>query len=407
MPASGAIGSLITIQGSNFGLSRENSGVFFCWDSGTTGVQALIEVSEAEFGYEFWSEREIRVRLPDGATDGNMVVRTPKGDSQPVFFEISGKPGTKTKKEKKVYTVSYAVEMHVQNASSPNALYVWMPQVELSASQRNLQLLSRSTEPFMENFRGASLFQFINAAPGTVLQLAQSCLTEVYAVETNIRNLNPSRLNERSQVGSFYTLSSSLVPSEDTGIKAKAAEIAGRERLPYTMAQRIYQWLISAVEIKAYTLSGDVLDALEGKPADSYSASLLFCALVRSSGIPALPVAGVLVDSKGNCSRHCWVEFWLDGFGWVPLDPALGAGAAPQDFVLREDNAAYYFGNLDNSHIAFSRGEPFLLQMTPLGRTVQRSREYSLQNNWEEASGGIESYSSQWSNVTITGMYVQ
>jgi hypothetical protein len=36
-----------------------------------------------------------------------------------------------------------------------------------------------------------------------------------------------------------------------------------------------------------------------------------------------------------------------------------------------------------------------------------RTRDYSLQNLWEEAIGGLESYSSLWSDVTITGMYVQ
>jgi transglutaminase-like putative cysteine protease len=99
--------------------------------------------------------------------------------------------------------------------------------------------------------------------------------------------------------------------------------------------------------------------------------------------------------------KHYWVEFWLDGMGWIPLDPALGAGAAPRDFALGEAPGRYYFGNLDNQHIAFSRGEHFLNQMTPRGRTVRHRRDYSLQNLWEEAVGDIKSYSSVWSDVTI------
>ena len=72
--------------------------------------------------------------------------------------------------------------------------------------------------------------------------------------------------------------------------------------------------------------------------------------------------------------------------------------------------AILYFGirgSLENQRIAFSRGERFLNQMTPRGRIKLRSRDYSLQNLWEEAVGGLESYSSNWSDVTITGMYVQ
>jgi hypothetical protein len=73
---------------------------------------------------------------------------------------------------------------------------------------------------------------------------------------------------------------------------------------------------------------------------------------------------------------------------------------------VREDHAAYYFGSLDNQRITFSRGQAALSQMDPRGRVAVRARDYALQNLWEEAVGGLESYSSLWSDVTITGVYV-
>jgi len=413
-PAAGPIGTLITISGSNFGSSREASGVFFAWNaeapqSAPAESQApdYVEVSEAEYGYEHWSEREIRVRVPDGAISGNLEVRTPRGISRPVFFEISGRPGTKTFRDKRSYMLSYTADIRVDQAASPNTLYLWMPQPAVSASQRNVSLLSRNTEPFVENYRGVSLFQLIDATPGTRWGVDLSYLVEVYAVETVIRNTNTVRLNEPAPASMVYLIPSALIPSDDPGIKAQADVIIARERLPYVKAQRIYQWLTSSVEIQAEALPGGVLEALEEKEADSYRASLLFCALARAADVPAVPVSGVLVNRQMNTIKHCWAEFWLDGFGWIPLDPALGAGAAPADFFLRDDHEEFYFGSLDNQRIAFSRGEIFLQPMIPRGRTIQRNREYSLQNIWEEAVGGIESYSSLWSDVTITGMYVQ
>jgi transglutaminase-like putative cysteine protease len=118
-------------------------------------------------------------------------------------------------------------------------------------------------------------------------------------------------------------------------------------------------------------------------------------------------VAGVLVNRSRQTIRHYWAEFWIDGFGWVPLDPALGAGAAPALFNLRPDAGAYYFGSLDNQRITFSRGQTILSQMDPRGRAAVHPRNYALQTLWEEAAGGLESYSSLWGDVTITGMYVQ
>ena len=413
-PSSGAIGSLITILGNNFGSSRESGAVYFSWNaesspSAPTGSQApdFVEAFEIEFGYELWSEREIRVRVPDGAISGNLEVRTPKGNSRPVFFEVTGKPGTKIYRDKRSYILSYLVDIRVDQANLPNALYIWMPRPVESASQRNVQLLSRSAEPYMDNYRGTSLYQFIDTLPRTNREISVSYVAEVYTVETSVRNQNPVRLNQPSPVGSVYTHPSSLIPSDDPEIIKKAEEIIGRERLPYAKAQRIYDWLVSSGGIQGVPLSGGALEALEEKTADSYRASLLFCALARAVDIPALPVSGVLVNRMRSTTRHFWAEFWLDGFGWVPLDPTLGAGVIPPDFNLRDDHARYYFGSLDNQRIAFSRGESFLAQMAPRGRTALRSRDYSLQNLWEEAVGGLESYSSLWSDVTITGMYVQ
>ena len=411
-PSSAPIGSLITIQGSNFGASRETGGVFFSWNAESSpAVQGnppgFVEVFQEESGYESWSEREIRIRVPDGAVSGNLEVRTARGNSRPVYFEITGRPGTKTYKDKKTYTLSYSAEIQVGSASVPNALYIWMPRPALSASQRNITFLSRSSAPFVENYRGASLFQYHDVSSGTNLVVTLSCDTDVYAIETNIRSTATVRLNRPLPMAAANILPSALIPSEDQSIKAQVRTIIGNERLPFPKAQRIYNWLVSTIKVQTAPLSNNALEALAGKVADSYSVSLLFCALARAAEIPAQPVSGVIVDRRGNTIKHYWAEFWLDGFGWIPLDPALGSGASPAEFNLREDHASYYFGNLDNQRIAFSRGEHFLSQMTPRGRIASRSREYSLQNIWEEAAEGIGTYSSFWSDVTITGVRVQ
>jgi hypothetical protein len=410
-PASASIGSLITIFGSNFGSSRENVG--FAWEaesspSAPAGLQPSgnIVVPDSALGYEFWSEREIRVRVPDGAVSGNLEVRTPRGNSRPEFFEITGRPGTKTFKDKRNYTFSYAVDIKVEDAIPPNSLYLWFPLPAQSASQRNVRVLSRSAEPFMESYRGTSLYHFIDLHSGNSESVTLSFVTDVYAVETSVK-AQEIKTSGDSPMRTIYTVPSALVPSDSSLISVKAAAITGKEKNLYAKARLIYDWLIAQGGIQAEALSGGALEALEEKKADSYRASLLYCALARAVGVPAIPVSGVLVNRVLKTSRHYWVEFWIDGFGWIPLDPALGAGAAPENFNLRPDHRAYYFGSLDNQRIAFSRGEVQLSRMDPRGRTAVRTREYSLQNLWEEAIGGLESYSSLWSDVRITGVYVQ
>ncbi|GHV77640.1 hypothetical protein AGMMS49942_24610 [Spirochaetia bacterium] len=379
-PPAGHIGSVVTITGSGFGASREGSGVFFAGLNGPGEV----EVSETEFGYELWSEREIRVRLPDGAIGGNLTVRTSRGSARPVFFDITGKPGTKTYKDKRSYAISYSVDIRVAEAESPNRLYLWLPRPVNSASQRNTRTLSRTLEPFIENYRGTTLFQMQNLPSGAATGVTLSYLVEVYAVETTI-NANSIVIGGRAgsaPVTAAYTAPSAQIPSDDPSIKERSAAIVGREQNPLTKARRIYNYLL--------TEGGD-------PQADPYTAALLFCALARSAGIPAIPVSGVLLDRNRAFSRHYWAEFWIDSFGWIPVDPALGAASA--------DNAAYYFGNLDNQRIIFSRGFTTLSPMDPRGRVALRERDYALQNLWEEAVGGLTSYSSLWSDVILNGVY--
>jgi hypothetical protein len=61
-PKSAQVGSLISIHGSNFGSSKDKSGVWFSWDAefslsapADQRTPEGVEVFETELGYEFWS----------------------------------------------------------------------------------------------------------------------------------------------------------------------------------------------------------------------------------------------------------------------------------------------------------------------------------------------------------------
>ena len=150
-PPAASIGSLITITGNNFGNSHEQSGVFFSWIAEPLSPvpegarsEEFVAVSENEFDYELWNEREIRMRVPDGAVSGNIEVRTLRGNSVPFFFDVTGRPGTKTFRGKRSYTINYSVNVKIGDAESPNTLYLWVPRPAVSPAQRNVELLSRN-----------------------------------------------------------------------------------------------------------------------------------------------------------------------------------------------------------------------------------------------------------------------
>ncbi|MHC6202843.1 transglutaminase domain-containing protein [Breznakiellaceae bacterium SP9] len=407
-PAATAIGALITIKGSGFSASREGSDLFFPWNGEAAQdapVPLIIAGSDTDFNIEFWSDREIRARVPDGAASGMLELRTPRGTARSSPLTISAQHGTKTFGAKQRYTVRYSVDIQVQDARKPNALYLWVPLPVDCAYQHTVEILDRSHTVSVDKYRGTSLYHLVDLSSGAHEALVSQYLIEVYEVATNVQ---PARIHQSTD-SPFRTFmrSSAFIPADNAAVKTLAASIVRGETNPYLKARALYQWLITQGGIQAQPLDLDVLHSIEEKRCDSYGAALLFCALARASDIPAVPVAGVLVDSAQRSLRHYWAEFWIDGFGWVPLDPTLGAGLVPSDFSLRPDHAQYYFGNMDNRRLVFSRGQRALSPMDPNGRVAARNRDYALQNLWEEAAGGLESYSSLWSDIEITGVYAQ
>ena len=411
-PHTGAIGALVSISGTGFGSSRANGGVFFAWNAQAPAsapaearLPEFTEVCETDFGYDLWTDREIRVRIPDGAAGGAMEVRTARGVSPPMVFDIAGRPGTKTLSGKRSYTISYSVNIKVSEAVSPNTLFLWVPHPAESSSQRNKELQLSSMEPFVENYRGVGLYKIDNMPAKSDAQIMLSWKVDVYSVETAVQSQS-IRVESNSPITEAYTQNISPLPADDPRIKERAAAIVGRERNPYLKAQRIYEWMTGGEFVWENQSAGDIFNALETKKIDPYLAALLYCTLLRSSGVPCQPVAGVLVSRSRQTMNHYWAEFWIDGFGWIPVDPAMGADAIPAPFAI-EERPNFYFGNIDSQRIAFSRGFTILSPMDPNGRTVAHNRSYSLQNLREEVVGGIESYSSLWGDITITGIYVQ
>ena len=326
-----------------------------------------------------------------------------------MFFDVSGKSGNKNFKDKRSYTVNYSVDIRVLEAARPNNLYLWIPKPISSSSQRNITLISRSIEPFIDNHRGVSLFKLENLLSGASQSVTLSFRVEVYAAETGMRPLSVRQ--EITSVSAMHTQSSDLIPSNNQQIMSAVNLIIGREQNPYLRARLIYDWIIRNIQIDNDLPSDkDIAAALEERQAGTYTAALLFTTMARAARVPCIPIAGVLIDRQGHTSRHYWNEFWINDFGWVPVDIAMGAGSVKlenlsmqNDFI--QDHFNYYFGNIDNMRIAFSRGELVLSQMENRGRLVSHTHSYSLQNIWEEASGGLESYSSLWGDITISGIY--
>ncbi|MBN1834338.1 MAG: transglutaminase [Spirochaetales bacterium] len=418
-PPAGPVGTLLTVSGMNFGLQRGSSRVLFTWVTGdqTHTVTAdrpgavepasMLPAVEYDLDYAQWSDREIQVRIPDGASSGAVLVATDKGQSNAVYIEVEGEVGTKLFPEKRTYSVQYAIEVKDVVTRGPGSLYLWVPKVLEGPEQREIQLVAQEPEPLFDDVNGVKLFRLETPESGVSGRVLQSFMVDRYSVETKVNIARvPLQYDTARRLYKRYTVSDPLIPADAERIRELGAAIVGRERNPYRKAIALYNWVIRRLEPAPDSLERDILTVVDGsREGSSVVYSLLFCALARSTGVPARPVAGYLIDRELNSSRHYWAEFYVETVGWIPVDPMLGEGKTRVPLPPEVNPGQYYFGNLDFYHLALSKGIIELNQMDPAGRTIQRSDIPSLQRLHEEASGELESYTASWEDLKVLGVY--
>jgi hypothetical protein len=169
-----------------------------------------------------------------------------------------------------------------------------------------------------------------------------------YEIRTDIDPASVQPYDTDSSLYRLYTRSEQFIETDDPQIVKIASQVAGSESNPYLLARKLYDYV---VENANYRLVGEGLlgaKALlvndEGECGDF---SALFIALARARGIPARPVVGYWAVS-GLEQTHVWAEFYLEGIGWIPVDPTIGQQSS--------SNKAYYFGNMDNQRVILHKG---------------------------------------------------
>jgi len=414
-PMAAEVGDAITISGMNFGLEKGQSEVYFTWGAGSAastsagiGLVDMLPARDYNMDYISWSDREIVLRVPDGAASGNVLVTSDKGQSNSVYFEVLTGAGTKLFGSDRKYSVQYGLNLAVGAASGDNTLYLWMPQVIATPEQRRVQLVAQDPEPMIEN-SGPALYAFANLQKGGRHHIGLSWMFDRYTVETQV---NPSKVpfsyDTTSDMYRHFTSADVLAPSTNPDIVKTAAGLVGSEKNPWFKARRLYDWMVSTLSFAQMSQDGDPLVLLKSKKGDAFAWSALYCSLLRTVGVPSRMVAGYLAgaDPGQPAHRHFWDEFFIQSLGWVPVDPLLAAqksDASGQGGGV--DPKAYYFGNLDNRHIALTKGLETVNQMDPQGRPVLHRELPYLLTIHEEAVGNVTSYTSSFDDMVVSGTY--
>ena len=407
-PAAAAVGEPITISGAGFGAPAAGAppagaAVRF---AAAAGSGPVVESSDVDLDHVRWSDRRIVVRVPAGARSGAVSVRTSAGVSAARDFRVRTEVGTIRYRDPRGYAVTYAVTVDGVSAAGGNDLYLWIPAIPATPAQRHEAEPAANARPILRDPAGVGLFRLHDLAAGGSREVRLRYRLRRYAIETGIEpeNVRAYRTGDRFYVR--FTGGDALVPSGDP-LPAVAERAVRGYVNPLWRARMIFQYVVARLRpadeggARTAFVGAEpmevVLAAIDRRHAAPYEYAVTFSAVARAAGIPARPVAGYLIGDDGRAEPHYWAEFYLQDFGWVPVDPAAGDGAAP---LPAAGGAADFFGNLDSRRIVLAKGvaDPPAIAR---GRRVRRAQVTGLQTAHEDAVGALNGYRARW-ELTVT-----
>lgn len=122
--------------------------------------------------------------------------------------------------------------------------------------------------------------------------------------------------------------------------------------------------------------------ALGEMGADCSEYASLMMALSRAAGIPSRYLEGLYYDRQASDelarTEHAWLEVYLPGVGWTPMDPTIGRQALNRD---------RYFAAIPADHIIVTRGR---------NPSTLRGGSYWTHIYWPGNSTEIKVYDFEW-----------
>lgn len=287
---------------------------------------------------------------------------TPLYDELMPVITAPWKNGTGTYGAPVAYTGSTDLSIPRPELPANGTLKAWLPVPVETGSQTNVTILSIEPAQYLKSSTGTGadlgLVYFeipLEDISGPFLNLSAKYRFVQHEQRFVIDPAKVLAYNTSSPEYQEYTGSSRNV-NVTPEIKAKALSIIGNETNPYLQAQKIYWDVISThpyshaphfyIEATGLSESQYVLTTGIG---DCGTQSMYFAALCRAVGIPARATGGYQMI-MGTPGTHIWAEYYLEGYGWIPVDVTAAEGgdasynATPEEL---KEYKTYFFGSLD------------------------------------------------------------
>ena len=253
-------------------------------------------------------------------------------------------------------TVPDSVAYHVQQKlklvnygpGSPSKQNLWVALISDDAPYQ--EVLDREITPngfqivIDEYGNEIAEFDFSNMLPDSEIQVQIDYQVKVNQVEFDLSTC-------LGELPDFFTDADLHIESENPQIISLSQDLIHADQTACQQVRAFYDYIGDEL---VYSYNGGnwgAQAALGTMGADCTEYSSLMIALNRAAGIPARYIEGLSFTPQEKEAyvrqEHAWLEVFLPGIGWTPMDPTMGRSSLNRDA---------YFGKLPPDHIIVTRG---------------------------------------------------
>jgi hypothetical protein len=253
-------------------------------------------------------------------------------------------------------TIGVSAGPEHQSQSNIVAVYIGLPIVD--SAQDNIvieSVKSQKADPskmLISLSEDSLLVEYFDVKPGFSDEISMTFTVDIYERRAELAAGKPYDIT--SLLYQKYTKSDSaaqeISPDEEVDSKPNLSlkETGIRPGYsPAVKAKKIYDYLADKLSY------GGVSDLSGDQKIHCGTYAHLFVELCRQAGMPARRCAGFAFGAnpqdpnKTDVSGHNWAEFYIEGVGWIPVDPTMGD--------KKDQRKKYYFGSVDNGRLCVSK----------------------------------------------------
>lgn len=245
--------------------------------------------------------------------------------------------------------LDYTITVDADVVPDGEIIRCWMPfPREGHGRQQDVKLLSANSDEYIVADNSNMQRTVYMEKPAKAGEKTIFNIKMVYTGRNEWYDIDPEKVeefNKSSDEYKHYTAERAPHIVFTDEIKKLSAEIVGDETNPYLKAKKIFTWINNNIPwagAREYSTIRNISQyCVTRGHGDCGIKTLTFMTLCRYNGIPTRWQSGWMLQ-PGQINLHDWGQFYLEGYGWMPVDQSFGLVDSDN-----EDVAYYFLGGMD------------------------------------------------------------